>query len=166
MTRRYRWGRANSSVNRPSRRAYDRTKIFFTDYGFKIFTYHKDIFFQLIKPSASHHFLIDSSKETALKRSSVAHELMPNSYERFFLVIGADKSITANLFIRFYLENGEIIESPLINIDIWNPKNTFFSKHGGEKLELNSLPTLSDDKILGVYSKKELAMKISRKWEY
>jgi len=163
-------------IQRIQRGEYDWRNIYFTRKGFDYIRYNAREDYSLVSPSCTYNILLTPDKTGSKMRFSIAHKINPQSFERFWVIVGSNKSASYKLKFTFISDAEEIIETPEINIKIWNPKNTFFSKGGGRELSIDirqrdlvesvlfrGKPTISEEE----YDYKKIYMEWkSRTWDF
>lgn len=113
--------------------AYDWRKIYFTKKeGFQYISYDLGVVCSLLSPSCTYNFLIDPEKERDFQSLSVAHKIDSRDFDRVFLVVGATKSGFFKIQFTFITSKMRELKSQVINLQIWNPRNTYFSLRGGK----------------------------------
>ncbi|WLE96061.1 MAG: hypothetical protein QTN59_15405 [Candidatus Electrothrix communis] len=145
------------------RGAYDNKRIYFSDDRFEYVGYDKGVRYSLISPSAIYNLMVNVNDPAIDDEISVAHEIPPGGFDRFGLTIGANKSATLKIVLQFDTNNRKKIETPEFNIQIWNPRNTFYSLRGGEKSSM--LSTVRESRI-EPYDVGELQERRTRSWGY
>lgn len=156
----------NQEIARIQRGAYDWRNIYLTENGFDYVHYNPGIMYSLLSSSCTYNVLLSPDDTGGELELSIAHQIEAQSFERLWVIIGSQKSAFYKLIFGFTSDSGETMKSPEVNIRIWNPKNTYFSRREGEKVSISELqmryPRMGEQQ----YDYKKLMLRKSRGWGY
>ena len=80
-------------------------------------------------PSCYYHIALDPTGKQRTRSFNISHVIGSDDFERFFIVLGSETSAMYMLRFKFYINNGQTIESQLFNVHIWNPKNSIYHRN-------------------------------------
>lgn len=116
------------------------TKIYLQGTRFECVSYDPGIMASVLPPSCRYHFLLDPDQGARRYEKSIAHEVRPDEYERIWIVVASKKSAHYELKCRFFSSSGRTIESPGLQLDIWNPPSHAYLLRYGRELNEISYP--------------------------